>query len=204
MNVADAARPIQVLATSGSLRAGSRNTALITAAARLAGAQLSIRRWSALAQTPPFNADVADDPGPEVRRLWDEFGGADAWLIATPEYNAMMPGVLKNLLDWLSWPRCDGPVVGKPTAVVGASSTDYAARWAVQAARTVLAAAGACVVEPQLCIARANQAFDCGGALRRSGEVAAMQEVLDSVAEAVRRRRADVAECARLEADGPC
>ncbi len=64
--------------------------------------------------------------------------GADAVLVATPEYNASIPGVLKNALDWASRPVAETPLRGKPAAVIGASTGLFGAVWAQAETRKVL------------------------------------------------------------------
>src|SRR5687768_17832586 len=74
---------------------------------------------------PLYDGDVEDERGlpPAVQRLKDRIAEADGLLIVTPEYNASMPGVLKNAIDWLSRPAADIPRVfrGRPVAIMGAT-----------------------------------------------------------------------------------
>ncbi|WP_198940216.1 NADPH-dependent FMN reductase [Micromonospora sp. CB01531] len=93
-----------VLALSGSLREASFNSALIRAAQRLAPAGMTIERYRDLGAVPPFNEDVEPAPPAAVVDLRERIAAADALLIATPEYNYGVPGVLKNALDWASRP----------------------------------------------------------------------------------------------------
>ena len=113
-----------VIALSGSLRRGSYNTALVRAAAELAPADLTIDLAS-IREIPLYDADL-DQPGgqpPAVTELKQRIARADGLLLATPEYNYGVPGVLKNTIDWLSRPAADIPRVfgGLPTGLVGAS-----------------------------------------------------------------------------------
>lgn len=113
---------------SGSLRQASYNAALLRAAAALvpADATLAILPISGI---PLFNADdeAAHGIPAEVARLKEAIAAADGLLIATPEYNNGIPGVTKNVIDWLSRPPADIPRVfgGKPVAVMGASPGSY-------------------------------------------------------------------------------
>jgi chromate reductase, NAD(P)H dehydrogenase (quinone) len=85
---------------------------------------------------------------------------ADALLIATPEYNASIPGQLKNALDWASRPYPENALRRKPVAVVGASTGLFGAVWAQAELRKVLATAGADVLDDELPIENAHEAFD--------------------------------------------
>ena len=97
--------PIRVLAISGSLRAGASNTAILDAAARIAPAGMTLRRYPSIAALPHFNPDDdLPDNGrlpaavSDLRRL---VGQSDALLLSTPEYAHGLPGAFKNALDWL-------------------------------------------------------------------------------------------------------
>ena len=94
-----------------------------------------------------------------MQRLRDAIATADAVLIATPEYNSSLPGQLKNALDWASRPFPDNALRNKPVAVIGASTGMFGAVWAQAEARKVLAATGARVVDVELPVPRAEDAF---------------------------------------------
>jgi chromate reductase len=151
---------MKVLAISGSLRRDSHNTKLLRAAAELLPPPAQLEFFDGLADVPPYNEDD-DDPAPEpVQRLRDAIAGADAVLIATPEYNASIPGHLKNALDWASRPFPDNAFHGKPVAVIGASTSMFGAVWAQAELRKVLGAIGARVIDRDLPISLAEEAFD--------------------------------------------
>jgi chromate reductase len=80
--------------------------------------------------------------------------------VATPEYNSSVPGALKNALDWASRPLGASALTGLPVAVVGASSGRFGAVWAQAELRKILAASGARVVDGELAVGRAAEAFD--------------------------------------------
>ncbi len=80
-------------------------------------------------------------------------------LIATPEYNSSIPGQLKNALDWASRPLADNVLRNKPVAVIGASTGSFGAVWAQAETRKVLGSTGARVVDLELPVAGADQAF---------------------------------------------
>ena len=109
---------------AGSLRTGSFNRALLGAAAEVVpdGTRLTIL---SIDDVPLYNGDVERDRGipRAVQALKNSIRNADGLVIATPEYNASIPGVLKNAIDWISRPSADIPEVlyGKPVALLGAS-----------------------------------------------------------------------------------
>jgi chromate reductase, NAD(P)H dehydrogenase (quinone) len=152
---------MKVLAISGSLRRESHNTKLLRAAEELLPPSATLELFDGLADVPPYNADDDVVPAPEpVQRLRDAIAGADGVLIATPEYNASIPGVLKNALDWASRPFPDNAFRGKPVAVIGASTSMFGAVWAQAELRKVLGAIGARVIDRDLPISLAEEAFD--------------------------------------------
>jgi chromate reductase len=111
--------------------------------------------------------------------------GADAILIATPEYNGSVPGQLKNAIDWLSRPRATCALLNKPVAVVGASTGAFGAVWAQAELRKVLATAGARVVEGEVAVGHADTRFDVHGRLTDENLREQLQEVVAAlVAEA--------------------
>ena len=149
-----------VLGISGSLRKGSHNTRLLRAAAELLppGAELVV--FDRLGEIPPFDEDAEDAPPPAVVALKDAVAAADAVLVATPEYNHSIPGVLKNALDWVSRPIAKNPMRGKPALVIGASTGMFGAVWAQAETRKVLGALGARVIDEELPVAKAPDGLD--------------------------------------------
>ena len=112
---------MNILGISGSLRAGSFNTALLRTAQASAPEDMTID-IATLEQIPLYNGDNdgLEKPQP-VQDLSDAIRRADGVLIATPEYNFSMSGVLKNAIDWVS--RVDDqPFAGKPLGIMGASA----------------------------------------------------------------------------------
>lgn len=158
---------MRILAISGSLRAGSYNTALARAAAAAAPHGIALELYDALGSLPPFDDDVDGEDAPAaVRDLRNRIADADALLVVTPEYNGSIPGVLKNAIDWASRPKGDAALRGKTVAIAGASTGQYGALWAIQDLRRVLGVAGARVVEGEVSVPRAHEAFDERGAPR--------------------------------------
>ncbi|HET9852695.1 MAG TPA: NADPH-dependent FMN reductase [Candidatus Limnocylindrales bacterium] len=117
-----AARQLKFLGIAGSLRRASMNRGLIRAAIELAPRGTTVSAWD-LGDIPLFNADVEAQGDPAaVEAFKHEIAGADALLIATPEYNHCVPGVLKNAIDWASRPARQSVLTDKPVAVMGAST----------------------------------------------------------------------------------
>ncbi len=113
-------QPFKILGIAGSLRKASYNRAALRAAQALVpeGATLEIFELDGI---PPYNQDEEMHPPAKVSELKTRIRAADAILIATPEYNYSVPGVLKNAIDWASRPYGDNAWDGKPVAMIGAS-----------------------------------------------------------------------------------
>jgi chromate reductase len=188
---------MRVLGISGSLRRDSYNSGLLRAAADVlpSGAELEV--FEGLKAIPPYDADddVEFAPAP-VTALREAIAGADAVLISTPEYNASIPGVLKNALDWASRPHATNPLRGKPAAVVGASTGMFGAVWAQADARKILSTIGARVVDRELPVPEAAERFDADGTLQDPEVEAQLSELLVDLAEAVEAREAALARAA--------
>ena len=153
--------PARIIAFAGSLRRRSFNRALIEAAVELAPTGMRIEPIE-IGGLPFYNADVeADgDPGP-VARFKAAIAAADGILIATPEHNDGLPGVLTNALDWASRLPGRAPLAGKPAAVMGASPSQVGTARAQLHLRQVLAHVQARVLPPpELLVGRAHERFD--------------------------------------------
>jgi chromate reductase len=157
---------VQVLGISGSLRRDSHNTRLLRAAALALPPGVDFELFDGLAELPAYCEDIDVEPAPEpVERLRDAIAAADALLIATPEYNASIPGALKNAIDWASRPFPDNVLRGKPVVVIGASTGLFGAVWAQAELRKVLNHTGAEVFEDELPVGLADSAFTEAGEL---------------------------------------
>lgn len=168
-----------VLGISGSLRRDSYNTALLRAAAEVAPSGMTID-VADLSEIPFYNADLEREggfPGPVIR-LRDQIGASDAVLIATPEYNWSVTGVLKNAIDWAS--RRPSPLDRKPAAILGTGGRSGTAR-AQRHLRDILGHNQVDVVtEPEVLLPRPRLLFEDG----RLHDEAARREVeklLDSL-----------------------
>ena len=110
--------PLNILALCGSLRTASINAALLRATARLAPPAAQVSVSDLPGRVPLFDPDLEADPPPAVRALHAAVAGADALLIASPEYAHGVSGTIKNVLDWLV---SFEPFIHKPVAVINAS-----------------------------------------------------------------------------------
>lgn len=159
-----------VLCLAGSLRRDSWNRRLLHAATALAPAGLQLHVYEKLADVPLFDEDLEqrEAAGPAgVQALRAAVAAAEGLIIATPEYNHAMPGVLKNALDWLSRESPAGDVLQeKPLGVLGASGGPWGTRLAQASLRQVLHTCEALVMpSPSVFVANAATRFDADGRL---------------------------------------
>jgi chromate reductase, NAD(P)H dehydrogenase (quinone) len=160
---------LKIIGISGSLRRDSFNTALLRAASALMpeGAELSVRTINGI---PLYDGDAEAASGVPavVSELKEAVAAADGLLLATPEYNNSIPGVLKNAIDWMSRPQSDLKRVfgGKPVAVIGATPGGFGTILSQNAWLPVLRYLGTrpwC--EGRLLVSRASNLFDASGAM---------------------------------------
>ena len=173
---------MNVLGISGSLRRDSYNRALLEAAQAVAPPGMEINLFD-LHAIPPYDGDVeaAGDP-PAVSRLKGRIRDADALLIATPEYNYGIPGVLKNAIDWASRPPRESVLDAKPIAIMGASTGIGGTAEAQAQLRRVLMYPGAQTLpEPEVLISRARRKFDHDLRLTDEESLAAIAALLDAL-----------------------
>jgi chromate reductase, NAD(P)H dehydrogenase (quinone) len=180
-----------LLGLSGSLRAGSFNTALLRAAAGLmpAGSSLEV---ATLHGIPLYDGDVEARDGipAAVHALKERIVACDGLVLATPEYNNGMPGVLKNGIDWLSRPAADiGRVFGdRPVAVFGASPGSFGTILAQNGWLPVLRTLG---TRPwfggRLMVSRAGQVFDESGEMVDEKMRSLLQQFLQGFVASLRR-----------------
>lgn len=157
---------LSILAFAGSLRRGSYNRALLRSAAGLAPEGMAIAIFD-LAQVPLYNGDVEAEGDPEgVARLKRAIAAADGVLMASPEYNHGVPGVMKNAVDWASRPPRAAPLGGKPVGIIGASpGSTGSARGQSQLRQAFEFTDSYCMPQPELLVARAHEKFDAEGNL---------------------------------------
>jgi chromate reductase len=168
-----------LLGVCGSLRRGSYNRLLLGAAAQGLPREVTFQTFDGLAEIPPYHEERA--PPEAVQYMRDAFAAADAILFATPEYNASVPGHLKNALDWASRPFPDNSLRERAVGVVGASTGLFGAVWAQAELRKVLKTIGARVLDEELPIGQADTAFDLDGQLRDPDQRAALAALVDQL-----------------------
>lgn len=162
---------------SGSLRAGSSNTLLVDEAARLYGADTYTR---ADLNLPLLNTDL--EPTEPVTALVSLIRSADAIIISTPEYNKMIPGVLKNALDWMSIAADGNPLAGKPVAILSAAAGRAGGERSQYTLRHALTPHFARVLtKPEVTIAGANDAFDENGRLKDPKSTEFLSSLMDAL-----------------------
>lgn len=158
--------PFQIVAIAGSLRQGSYNHALLRAAQELAPVGMRIRIHD-LSEIPLFNEDVERVAIPAaVASLRGAVAEADGFLVATPEYNHGVPGVMKNAFDWLSRPPGKTVLNGKPSAIMGASpGFTGTARAQTQLRQSCVFTNTPVLLQPEVLVGRAHEKFDSVGRL---------------------------------------
>jgi chromate reductase, NAD(P)H dehydrogenase (quinone) len=173
---------VRVLGIVGSLRADSHNRRLLRAAADELppGAELVV--FEGLKAVEPFDETDENEAGgglPGADALIAAIRDADAILFVTPEYNGSIPGVLKNGVDWASRPTpATSALANKPVAVIGASTGMFGAAWAQAELRKALGLAGARVLDEEVAVPTAHEAFKDDGRLARGGTRRRLREVL--------------------------
>ncbi|MFF3641376.1 NADPH-dependent FMN reductase [Streptomyces sp. NPDC002564] len=187
--------PLNVLAISGSLRADSHNTALLRAARDLAPEHVLVDLYDGLRDIPPYDMDLdnAELRPAAVRDLRGRIAAADALLIATPEFNYSVPGVLKNAIDWAStdWSGTEGlPLHRKPIALMGAAPTNFGSVRAQLALRQVFLWTDADVIaKPEVIVFRSHERFDEAGALTDPVTRTLLGDLLDALIVRAEARR---------------
>ena len=156
---------MRILGIAGSLRRGSHNRKLLRAAGAALPPGAVFVEWDGLGGLPIFDEDLELTPPPAAHDFLAAIEEADAVIIATPEYNASLPGGLKNALDWASRPFPENVLRDKPMAVIGASTGLFGAVWAQAEVRKALKASGARVIENELPVGMADSAFADDGSL---------------------------------------
>lgn len=177
---------IHILGFSGSLRKGSYNQAALREARKFlpGGAELEI---ISLADIPLFNQDYEYDEPEPVRILKDKVKKADAVFIVTPESNYSVPGVLKNAIDWISWPVKMCPLTGKPTAIMGVGGRFGTVR-AQMHLRQILAYLDVPVItKPEVFVINGWEKFDGEGNLTDERARDEMKLLLERLVQAANR-----------------
>jgi chromate reductase, NAD(P)H dehydrogenase (quinone) len=148
----------------GSLRRASFNWMLMRRAEALSPEGVSFDVYPDLGLLPHFSQEIEGEKTPaDVLDFRARIERADAVLVATPEYNSSMPGVLKNALDWASRPPGESVLDGKPAATLGASPGRFGSARAQADVRKVMTSIGAVVAEKEFAVPRAHEVFDPEG-----------------------------------------
>lgn len=161
---------MKVLAMSGSLRAAA-NTRVVLAAALEAvrkeadakGVTAEIDVYEGIGELPIFNQEIERPVPDSVLDLRERIEAADAILIITPEYNASIPGGLKNAVDWASRPAGETVLADRPAAAIANSNSPFGGTWAGEHLRRALTFAGASVIDDDLAIGQVKSHFDESG-----------------------------------------
>lgn len=177
---------VKILGISGSLRADSHNTALLRAARKHQPEGVEIEIYRRLREIPPYDFDLdTESRRPEpVADLRRRIAAADGLLIATPEFNYSVPGVLKNALDWVStdWDNTGALLDGKPAAIMGAAPTNFGTVRAQLALRQVFVWTHTdVVVKPEVIAFRAHERFDEDGNLTDEATIGLLNGLLDAL-----------------------
>ncbi len=182
---------MKILAISGSLRKDSFNTQLLKATGDFLDQDTSAKLFD-LADIPLYNGELDGDTKPlPVQALLDAIAAADAMLIATPEYNYSVSGVLKNAIDWASRPAFKSVLRGKPTGVMSASmSTTGGARAQVHLRDILAATLTPVYLNPDFALASAHTAFDEKGRLVDEGTRDLLQKYMTGYTQWVVDQRA--------------
>jgi len=182
---------VSILGFAGSLRRGSYNKALLRAAQEMLpeGAELEVFDLEGI---PPFNQDLEGDPPEKVRQFKDRIRAADALLIAIPEYNYSIPGVLKNAIDAASRPYGDNPFDGKPLAIMGASiAMTGTARAQYHLRQSCVFLNMHPVNRPEVMVPFAQEKVDAGGRLTDPKSREKVGELLESLVAWTRQLRGE-------------
>ncbi|BAI62975.1 putative NADPH:quinone oxidoreductase [Methanocella paludicola SANAE] len=180
-------KKLKVLGVAGSLRKGSYNKALLRAALEESPEDVELEVFD-LEGIPPYNQDLDNDMPAKVKEFKSKIKAADAILIATPEYNYSVPGVLKNAIDWASRPPGDNSWDDKPVAIMSASIGMLAgARAQYHLRQTFVYINMHPVNRPEIMVPFAADKVDANGRVTDEKTRRKIKELLESLASWTRR-----------------
>ncbi|MGA2515578.1 MAG: NAD(P)H-dependent oxidoreductase [Thermodesulfobacteriota bacterium] len=180
---------VHILGFAGSLRRQSYNKAILAAAVETIPDDASLEVFD-LEGIPPFNQDLELQPSDKVKEFKARIRAADAILIATPEYNYSIPGVLKNAIDWASRPYGDNAFDGKPVAVMGASiGTLGTARAQYDLRRSFVFLNMLPLNQPEVMVSFAQDKVDSNGRVTDEKTRKKIRELLESLVAWTRRTK---------------
>jgi len=174
---------VRILGFAGSLRKDSYNKMVLRIATKVVpdGAELEVFDLEGI---PPFNQDLEQNPPNKVKEIKAKIRAADAILIATPEYNYSIPGVLKNAIDWASRPYGDNAFDGKPVALMGATIGNMGTARAQYHLRQSFVFLNMFPFnQPEVMIPEAQEKFDEDGNLKDEHTREKIQELLQALVE---------------------
>lgn len=172
---------LHILGISGSLRKGSYNTALLHIAEESLPEGMTLERHD-LSPIPLYNGDLETAGFPvSVQQFKERIASADALLIATPEYNYSLPGVLKNAIDWASRPAKTSPLNGKPLAIMGAGSRMGTSRAQYHLRQVAVFTNMLPLNKPEVMVQNASQKFDANGKLLDEEVRKQVRELLEAL-----------------------
>lgn len=182
---------MHILAISGSLRAGSTNTSLLRAAAELAPANVTITLYDGLDDIPAFSPERdKENKTASINKLRQLLQEADAVLFCTPEYIHGMPGILKNMLDWLA---SSGEFVDKPVGVISAGPSDTGGSRAHAALSYTLAILTAQLPEKaSLIVPFVKTKLDANGHVTDPVLMQQLRDVIDALVHAIQSKEQPV------------
>jgi chromate reductase, NAD(P)H dehydrogenase (quinone) len=180
-------KPVRILGIAGSLRRASYNRATLRAATQLVPQDVTLDIFE-LDGIPGFSQDEEQNPPATVVELKKRIRAADAILIATPEYNYSIPGVLKNAIDWASRPYGDSAWNGKPAAIMGASVGTIGTARAQYHLRQIFVFLNVFPLnQPEVMIGNAAERFDKEGNLTDEATKNFIRQLLQNLVEWTRR-----------------
>ena len=184
-------RPLRILGFAGSLRAASYNRALLRAAGELMPEGMALETFD-LGAIPLFNEDVEAGVPEPVLAFRQAIARADAILVATPEYNHGVPGVLKNAIDWASRPPRGSVLSGKPAGIIGASPGQTGTARAQSQLRQAFVFTNTPVLpQPEVLVYRAHEKFAADGTLTDEGTRKFLRLALHALGDWTRRLTAE-------------
>jgi chromate reductase len=184
-------KSIAILGFTGSLRKSSYNKALLRAAMELMPEETKLEIFD-LEGIPPFNQDLENQMPEKVKEFKTKIKLADAILIASPEYNYSIPGVLKNAIDWASRPHGDNSFEGKPVALMSASTGMLGgARAQYHLRQSFITLNMHPLNKPEVIVTFAPQKFDKNGNLTDETTRKIIKQMLENLVEWTRRLKTE-------------
>jgi chromate reductase len=174
-------KKITILGFAGSLRKNSYNKVLIRTAAELLPEEVKLEIFD-IEGIPIYNQDLEYEMPAKVKEFKAKVRSADAILVATPEYNYSVPGVLKNAIDWASRPPGDNSFDGKPVAIMSASIGMLGGARAQYHLRQVFVTLNMYPInKPEVMVPFAKEKFDENGRLKDDTTQAKIRELLENL-----------------------